>query len=78
MLLRFDALPWQHRDMAEIVNLRRVKKARARRKEAAEAAANRARHGRTREERAAEALDGERRDRALDGARLSRDGELPE
>lgn len=61
--------------MAEIVNLRRVKKARAKADAGAEAAANRARHGRTRAERESSEAEARLLDRALDGAQLSRDGE---
>ncbi len=56
--------------MGEIVNLRRVKKARARDAAAERAAENRARHGMTKLERDAEAKRRERRDAELDGARL--------
>lgn len=55
--------------MAEIVNLRRARKAKARTDAAARAAANRAAFGRTRQEKAADKAEGERRDRTLDGAR---------
>ena len=61
--------------MAEIVNLRRVKKARARAEADAEAAANRARHGRTRTERLVTEAETRLLDRALDGAALARNGE---
>ncbi len=61
--------------MAEIVNLRRVKKARARAEAEAKAAAKRASHGRTPTERDGAAADAKRRDRELDGAKLERDGE---
>ena len=64
--------------MAEIVNLRRVKKARAREDSAAEAAANRAKHGRTAAQRASEDRQAARQDRVLDGAKLGGDGEPPE
>ncbi len=53
---------------AEIVNLRRVRKASARVEREAEAAANRARHGRTKGERAVQALETRRAGRVLDGA----------
>ncbi len=59
--------------MAEIVNLRRVKKQRARAGQAEQAAANRARHGRTKAEKAADALAAERRESALDQARIAPD-----
>jgi hypothetical protein len=55
--------------MGEIVNLRRARRQRARDTAAEAAAANRARHGRTRAERDAERLEQERARRALDGAR---------
>jgi hypothetical protein len=55
--------------MAEMVNLRRARKTRAR--DAAEviAAANRAAHGRTRAEREATASEADRQARSLDNAR---------
>ena len=56
--------------MGEIVNLRRVKKQRARSAAETEAAANRARFGRTKAEREAERLEEERRRAVLDGAAL--------
>ena len=55
--------------MAEVINLRRVRKARARDAAEVTAAANRADHGRTRAEREAAALEAERQTRALDNAR---------
>lgn len=58
--------------MAEIVNLRRVKKQRARAEAAGQAAENRARHGRNKAEKARDAADAARRDAGLDGARLDR------
>lgn len=64
--------------MAEIVNLRRVKKRLAREAASRDAAAARARHGRTTGERAAEVLINQTRETALDGARLddsNRNGE---
>jgi hypothetical protein len=57
--------------MAEIVNLRRVKKQRARAAAAALAAENRARHGRTKGEKAAEARETARAGSALDQARIA-------
>jgi hypothetical protein len=71
-------MSWHDAHMAEIVNLRRVKKARARAEADAEAAANRALHGRTRMEREATETDMVRQTKILDGARLVRDGELRE
>jgi hypothetical protein len=55
--------------MAEIVNLNHARKAAARREESAKAAENRAKHGRSRAEREAEAKRRAVYDRALDGAR---------
>ncbi|MGN6516842.1 MAG: DUF4169 family protein [Rhizomicrobium sp.] len=63
--------------MAEIVNLRRVKKAKARAEKSREADANRTRHGtpkairdlaKARDEKAAHDLDARRLDRDKDGA----------
>lgn len=61
--------------MAEIVNLRRLKKARARDEAATLAASNRARHGRTRAEREATEAETRRTDKALDGALLTPAGD---
>jgi len=55
--------------MAEIVNLRRARKQRARVEKEAEAAANRAKFGRTKTEKARDTLEAERKDRLLDGAK---------
>lgn len=55
--------------VAEIVNLRRVRKARDRAAAASVAEANRAKFGRTKAERAAEAVDRARIERRLDGAK---------
>ncbi|MFM6829213.1 MAG: DUF4169 family protein [Novosphingobium sp.] len=55
--------------MAEIVNLRMVRKAKARAEHQAEAQANRAKFGRTKAEKARDRLDAERATRLLDGAR---------
>ena len=55
--------------MAEIVNLNRVKKARAREDAAAEAVANRAKHGRTRAEKARDAEAEAARNALLDAVR---------
>ena len=54
---------------AEIVNLRRARKAKGRADSARKAAENRALHGRTKLQRAREAADRERAERELDGAR---------
>ena len=55
--------------MAEIVNLRRVKKQRERDDAAASAQQNRARHGRTKAERANDAREAARREALLDALR---------
>ncbi len=59
--------------MAELVNLRRVKKARAKAAEAAAAQAQRVRFGRTPAERARDAQAAARADAVLDQARLATD-----
>lgn len=58
--------------MAEIINLRRARKAKERAEAVAEADANRLKHGRTLGEREAEAAEEERRDHLLDGAKRER------
>ncbi|WP_010215440.1 DUF4169 family protein [Sphingomonas sp. PAMC 26621] len=55
--------------MAEVINLRRARKARARDAATEGAAANRAAFGRTKAERAAATADAERQARLLDGAK---------
>ena len=55
--------------MAEIVNLNRARKAKARADAAARADANRAAFGRTRGEKQAADAETQRRERTLDGAR---------
>jgi len=55
--------------MAEVVNLNRARKAKARGEAQAIAAANRIAHGRTKAEKQAAKADAERRARELDGAR---------
>lgn len=55
--------------MAEIVNLRLARKARARNQTAQVAAENRARFGRTKGEKACDAADAARSARAVEGAR---------
>ena len=54
--------------MAEIVNLNRFRKDRARADRRAEADANAAKHGRSKAERVREAADAARARKALDGA----------
>ena len=56
--------------MGEVVNLRLARKAAARRTREADAATNRAAHGRTRAERTATKAEAVRAARLLDGARL--------
>jgi hypothetical protein len=55
--------------MAEIVNLNRVKKSKAKAADQAEAAANRTKHGRTTAEKARDALVEAQRNALLDGVR---------
>ena len=56
--------------MAEIINLRRARKAKARATAETTAAANRAAFGRTKAEKLALTAEAARRDRDLDGAKL--------
>jgi hypothetical protein len=60
--------------MAEIVNLRRVKKQRARAEQAKVADTNRVLHGRTRAEKDADDRARARREAVLDQARLDSEG----
>lgn len=55
--------------MAEIVNLNKARKARAGAQRQAEAAANRAKHGRTKAEKLNDAREEARRRALLDGAK---------
>lgn len=55
--------------MAEIVNLKRARKGKARSEKQTKAAANRAKHGRTKAERALDRNEAARVDTLLDGAR---------
>ena len=67
--------------MAELINLRRIRKRLARDADAQAAAASRAKHGQTRHERGVAKAEADSASRTLDGARitpLSRDGEDPE
>lgn len=59
--------------MAEIVNLRRARKDKARRQRESEADANRRRFGRTRAEKAADKDAQERATREIDGKKIDRD-----
>ena len=61
--------------MADIINLRRARKARARTEAEAQASANRARFGRTKAETRTAKAEADRIARAVDGAR--RDDETP-
>jgi len=56
--------------MADIVNLRRFRKARKRADAEAVADENRRRHGRTKSEKERDALEADQANRTLDGARL--------
>jgi hypothetical protein len=58
--------------VGEVVNLRLVRKAKARTAKEATAAANRAAFGRTKAQKQADASDRARHDRTLDGAELDR------
>ncbi len=64
--------------MAEIVNLRRVKKQRARAAAAADAAANRDKHGQTAAAKRTTERETAARDKLLDQARLGPDGDPEE
>lgn len=59
--------------MGEVINLKQARKRLARAQREAEAAASRARHGRTAAEKQAEARQAERLRAAQDGARLDPD-----
>ena len=64
--------------MAEIVNLRRVRKAKTRQNAAVEAEQNRALHGRTLNERIVQKDSGTRASRHLDNHRLSDEDSAPQ
>ncbi len=55
--------------MADIINLRMARKAKARAEDQAQAQGNRARHGRTKAEKALADAERDRIDRNLDGSR---------
>ncbi len=59
--------------MAEIINLRLARKARDRNRAADQAAANRAKHGRTSAERKQQEMEQNRHDRTLAGAKRDQD-----
>ena len=56
--------------MGDIINLRTARKAKMREDAAKSAASNRAKFGRTKAEKQAEAMEKVRREQALDGAKL--------
>jgi hypothetical protein len=58
--------------MAEIINLNRARKDRAKAEDRARAAANRAAHGRTKGQKQAAETDRDRADRLLDGQKLDK------
>ena len=64
--------------MAEVINLRQVRKAKARSAAAHQAAENRALHGQTKAERASSKSEAERAAKLLDGARRDDCGVKPE
>ena len=64
-----DHLPAGPLIMAEVINLRQARKARARGEAARQAAQNRALHGRTKAEKQLQDREAERAARLLDGAR---------
>lgn len=59
--------------MAEVINLRQARKAKARGEAKVQAAANRARHGRTKAQREREAMDTARAERQIEGAKRETD-----
>ncbi|GLV24574.1 DUF4169 family protein [Sphingobium sp. Cam5-1] len=59
--------------MADIINLRQARKARARKDKEKVAAANRARFGQTKAEREVRRIEDARQDRVLDGSRRDSD-----
>jgi hypothetical protein len=69
----FDTCPDRLMHMGDVINLRSVRKAKARATASAQADANRAKFGRTKAEKAAEIIDETRRNRLLDGSRIEDD-----
>lgn len=59
--------------MAEIINLKKVKKAKARAEKERDAEANRAKFGRTKDEKTRAEVEQDKLDRTLDGARIEDD-----
>ncbi|GGD12096.1 DUF4169 family protein [Aquisalinus flavus] len=64
--------------MADIVNLRRFRKARKRADAETAADANRRRHGRSKPEKQKDALEADQARRTLDGARLDKPDTSPD
>ena len=62
--------------MAEIVNLNRARKAKARSEKQTAAAANRAKHGRTKAEKAKDRAETDRVSHLLDGAKKDPESEV--
>ena len=69
-----DPLSGAGLNVAEVINLRTARKAKARTSAAQQAAANRAKHGRTKAERARQQAEAARLAHQLDGAKLEPDG----
>jgi len=63
--------------MADIINLNKARKARDKAETKADAAANRAAHGRTKTDKSIAEARKDRRDRVLDGARIERPDDEP-
>jgi hypothetical protein len=59
--------------MADVINLRQARKAKARTASEAHAAANRLQHGRTKVEKLSAKKEQQRADKMLDGAKRERD-----
>ncbi|WP_137679517.1 DUF4169 family protein [Aurantiacibacter suaedae] len=59
--------------MAEVINLRSVRKAKQRADKTREAEANRAKFGQTKSEKALRQQESDRAERLLDGAKLEKD-----
>lgn len=74
-LFACKAKPRHHRAMADIINLRRARKAREREAEQKRADASRAEHGRSKAERQAAKTEASRANRLLDGARRENEDE---
>ena len=66
----FDTCPDRLMHMGDVINLRSVRKAKARATASAQADANRAKFGRTKAEKQADAAEKARSERLLDGTKL--------